>query len=125
MSTTANIQGRIATLTAHTQQMTAYIVKLNTKIRVLDEKIQILGGKMREAQSKANAASVAHHREMARFAIQQRNQLTGYVRQNMSMLRKITLVIQRLQQEQKQQEQKQQPAKTRGGKKANRKTRKN
>jgi hypothetical protein len=119
MATTPNIQGKIATLTAHNQQMTAHIVQQNGKIHVLDEKIHELGSKMREAQSKANAASVAHYRQMAQFAIQQRNQLVGYVRQNMSMVRRITLTIQRLQQQQKQ------PAKTRGGKKANRRTRKN
>ena len=118
MASTPNAQGKIATLTAHKQQMTDHIVQLNGRIRVLDEKIQELGSKMREAQSKANAASVAHYRQMAQFAIQQRNQLVGYVRQNMSMVRKYTLYIQRLQQSQ-------QPAKTRGGKKANRKTRKN
>ena len=121
MATTPNVQGKIATLTAHNQQMTAHIVQQNGKIRVLDEKIQELGSKMREAQSKANAASVAHYRQMAEFAIKQRNQLTAYVRQNMSMVRKISLVIQGLQKQQ----QKQQPAKTRGGKKANRRTRKN
>jgi hypothetical protein len=119
MATTPNAQGKIATLTAHKQQMTAHIVQLNGRIRVLDEKIQVLGGKMREAQSKANVSAVAHYKQMAQFAIQQRNQLVGYVRQNMSMVRKYTLYIQRLQQPQ------QQPAKTRGGKKANRKTRKN
>ena len=124
MATTPNVQGKIASLTGHTQQITAHIVQLNAKIRTLDEKIQILGGKMREAQSKANAASVAHYRQMAQFAIQQRNQLSGYVRQNMSVVRKITLIVQRLQQQQ-QHEQQKQPAKTRGGKKANRKTRKN
>jgi tRNA U34 5-carboxymethylaminomethyl modifying enzyme MnmG/GidA len=121
MASTPNFQGKIATLTAHKQQMTDHIVQLNGRIRVLDEKIHELGSKMREAQSKANAASVAHYRQMAQFAIQQRNQLVGYVRQNMSMVRKYTLYIQRLQQSQQQQ----QPAKTRGGKKANRKTRKN
>ena len=120
MATTPNIQGKIATLTAHNQRMTAHIVQQNGKIRVLDEKIQELGSKMREAQSKANAASVAHYRQMAEFAIKQRNQLTGYVRQNMSMVRKISLVIQGLQKQQQKQ-----PAKTRGGKKANRRTRKN
>jgi prefoldin subunit 5 len=122
MATTPNVQGKIATLTGHNQRMTAHIVQLNEKIRTLDEKIQVLGGNMREAQSKANVAAVAHYRQMAQFAIQQRNQLTGYVRQNMSMVRKISLIIQGLQ---KQQQKQQQPAKTRGGKKANRKTRKN
>jgi len=121
MATTPNVQGKIATLTAHNKQMTAHIVQQNGKIRVLDEKIQEFGSKMRNAQSKANAASVAHYRQMAEFAIKQRNQLTAYVRQNMSMLRKMTLIIQGLQKQQQQQ----QPAKTRGGKKANRKTRKN
>ena len=120
MASTPNAQGKIATLTAHKQQMTDHIVQLNGRIRVLDEKIQEFGSKMRVAQSKANAASVAHYRQMAEFAIKQRNQLTGYVRQNMSMLRKMTLIIQGLQKQQQQQ-----PAKTRGGKKANRKTRKN
>ena len=117
MASAVNIQTKIANLSAHSVEITARITELNAKILTLDAKIQNYSSEMRQAQSKQNAISFSHYTKMTESAKHHRDQLLRYVRQNMSILRKFALIIQKLKQRT--------VIKARGGKKANRRTRKN